>query len=178
MFRYYGSLSGVMKHLLGGAPHVSNIWEYTPSTLELGETAIHDPAFYQLFKRVIHLVHHYQEGLSHYQYNDIVVPGIVVQKVSVSPLVTFFDDYIVNLDNVVPESIEGHQDTVTVNGQVQRLDHQPYELNIVVQSDKVIPDAVVRVFIGPKYNHEGQHIDINQDRHSFVELDQFVYGCE
>ncbi|XP_043466524.1 hexamerin-like [Leptopilina heterotoma] len=179
--RYYGSFVEASKVLLGGTPQYDNIWEYTPSSLEISSTTVRDPAFYNLLQHIIRIFRHYQESLPAYQYNDIVLPGVQVQKVDFSHLVTYFQDYIVNLNNAGVEGVnekeqkEHQKGTLDIKGLLKRLDHQPYEYQIYVQSQKPVPHAVVRVYLGPKYDHEGAPVDINTHRHHFVELDQFVY---
>lgn len=192
--RYYGNLQAAASHLLGNAPHVENIYDYTPSVLELAETSVRDPAFYQLNKKVIDLYKHYQNSLPPYQYNDLVLPGVTIQSVVVSPLTTFFDEYYVSLDqaavleqgqgqgqeiqsvkgNDQKDEQEGQQQGQNIQAKLMRLDHHPYNYQITVQSQKHIPGAVVRVYLGPKYDDQGQPISISQHRQLFVELDQFV----
>ncbi|XP_033207939.1 hexamerin-like [Belonocnema kinseyi] len=179
--RYYGSLVEASKFLLGGTPEFSNIWEYTPAAMDISCTTLRDPAFYVLFKRILGLYKHYQESLPAYQYNDVVLQGVQVQKIDISQLVTYFQDYIVNLDNAGVEGVFEKEQKETVHGGMdikgllKRLDHHPYEYQIYVQSQKAISNAVVRVYLGPKFDHEGLPIDINTNRMDFVELDQFFY---
>lgn len=176
--RYYGSLQAVAKNLLGNVPAFNNIWEYTPSALELGQTAVRDPIFYQLYAKILELFHYYQEALPAYQYNDVVVPGVNIEKVEVGDLITYFSDYEVDLSNAVPQPVghqQEHQPYPRVMAHLKRLDHKQYEYTIHVQAQHVVPGAVVRVYVGPKYNYDGQVIDINLHRHYFYELDQFVY---
>ncbi|XP_001599110.3 hexamerin [Nasonia vitripennis] len=176
--RYYGSFQYVARQLLGNAPEFNNIYEYSPSALELGQTAVRDPIFYQLYSKIIELFHYYQEALPAYQYNDVVVPGVNIEKVEVGDLVTYFSDYEVDLNNAVVQPVGQHQEYQPfpkVKANLKRLDHKQYEYTIYVQAKKVVPGAVVRVYVGPKYNYDGQPIDISQHRHYFYELDQFVY---
>lgn len=187
-YRYYGSLQAAARQLLGNAPQVQNIHDYTPSVLELSQVAVQDPAFYQLYHKVIQLFRHYQNSLPAYQYNDIVLPGVTIQNVQISPLVTFFNDYYVDLDSAVQQPVnqqhqqqqaqqtlqQQQQQQQHIKAQVKRLDHKPYEYVITVQSEQNVPGAVVRVYLGPKYDYQGKPISISQHRHQFVELDQFV----
>jgi len=179
---------------------VQNIYDYTPSVLELGQVAVRDPAFYQLYKKVIQLFTQYQNSLPAYQYNDILLPGVSIQSVQISPLVTFFNNYYVDLSGAIHQQV-GHQQQVQeqqqhqqvqeqqqhqhvqeqqqhqqqyIKAQVKRLDHKPYEYQIIVQSEQNVPGAVVRVYLGPKYDYHGKPISISQHRHQFVELDQFI----
>lgn len=177
--RYYGSLQAAARELLGNAPEVQNIYDYTPSVLELGQIAVRDPAFYQLYKKIIHLFKHYQYSLPAYQYNDVLLPGVNIQNVEMSQLVTFFNDYYVDLDCAAVQPEEHHTDRHHesehhIKGYLKRLDHKPYEYKINVQSERNIPGAVVRVYLGPKHDYEGKPISISEHRHKFVELDQFI----
>ncbi|XP_033208627.1 hexamerin-like [Belonocnema kinseyi] len=179
--RYYGSFVEASKFLLGGTPEFSNIWEYTPAAMDISSTTLRDPAFYVLFKRILGIYKHYQESLPAYQYNDVVLQGVQVQRIDISQLVTYFQDYIVNLENAGFEGFsEKEQKTskyggMDIKGLLKRFDHQPYEYQIYVQSQRSISNAVVRVYLGPKFDHEGLPIDINTNRMDFVELDQFFY---
>lgn len=181
--RYYGSLQAAARKLLGNAPEAQNIWDYTPSALELGQTAVHDPAFYQLFKKVMNLYQQYQQSLPAYQYNDLVLPGVTIQNVDVSQLVTLFSDYYIDLDGVTGQSNQQQQQQQqdqqqeqqqNVKAYLKRLDHQPYQYKVMVHSEQNVPSAVVRVFLGPKYDYQGKPISISQSRHLFVQLDQFI----
>ncbi|XP_033232129.1 hexamerin-like [Belonocnema kinseyi] len=179
--RYYGSLLRASKVLLGGTPEYSSIWKYTPSALELSCTAARDPALYVLLKRINKLVLIYQESLPTYQYNDIVLPGVQIQKVDCTQLVTYFQDYIVNLDNIGTQhqqQSQQHQGKINIKGLLKRLDHKPYDIEIIVQSQKSISNAVVRVYLGPKFDHKGLPIDVNTKRMDFVELDQWVIDLD
>lgn len=174
--RYYGSFQAVAKSLLGNAPAFGNIWEFNPSALEIGVTSVRDPIFYQLYSKILEFFHYYQEALPAYQYNDIVTPGVSIEKVEVGDLITYFSETEVDLANVVPHPVsQDYQPYTTVKAHLKRLDHRPYEYTIHVQAQKTVPGSIVRVFVGPKYNYNGQHIDINEHRHYFFELDQFVY---
>ncbi|XP_077255542.1 hexamerin 110 [Temnothorax americanus] len=204
--RYYGSLQAAARQLLGNAPEAQNIYDYTPSVVELGQVAVRDPVFYQLYQNVIQLFKQYQNSLPAYQYNDILLPGVSIQDVQISPLVTLFNNYYVDLDAITQQQVGqqqvGQQHQVQqqqqqqqlqqqqqqqqhqqqqqqhIQAQVKRLDHKPYEYQITVQSEQNVPDAVVRVYLGPKYDYNGKPISISQHRHQFVELDQFITNLQ
>ncbi|XP_008558555.1 hexamerin [Microplitis demolitor] len=177
--RYYGSYQAVAHQLLGNAPEFSTIWEYTPSALDLHETSVRDPAFYQLYKRVMKLFHRYQESLPAYQYNDLIVPGVTIEKIMFPDLNTYFDTQIVDLDNGIFQPVnKNEQENLKVKAEVKRINHKPYEYQIVVNSEKPITNAVVRVYLAPKYDYDGKLVDISHHRHYFVELDQFVYDLQ
>jgi hypothetical protein len=176
--RYYGSFQAAARQLFGNAPRFNNIFEYSPSVLELGQTAVRDPIFYELYNKIIQLFRYYQAALPAYQYSDVVVPGVNIRNVEVSELVTFFSDFNVSLDNAVPTVFQENEESQFAprfRAHLKRLDRSPYRYSIYVDAENPVPGAVVRVYVGPKYNYAGQPIDINADRHCFYELDQFVY---
>lgn len=133
--RYYGSLQAAARKLLGNAPEVENIWDYTPSSLELGEVAVHDPVFYQLYKKVMNLYQQYQQSLPVYQYNDLILPGVTIQNVDVSQLVTLFTDFYVDLDAVTGHQSQQQQEEQTqsrVRAHLKRLDQFDYIIYIFI----------------------------------------------
>ncbi|KAG8037449.1 hypothetical protein G9C98_005659 [Cotesia typhae] len=168
--RYYGSYQAVARQLLGNAPEFANIWEYTPAPLDLHETSVRDPAFYKLYKRVIKFFQRYQESLPAYQYNDLVVPGVTIDKIVFPDVNTYFDTQIVDIDNGIYQPVNTHeQENLKVKAEVKRLNHKPYEYQIFVHSDKPISNAVVRVYIAPKYDYdvqEGKNVIVRDSHHA------------
>ncbi|XP_076648924.1 hexamerin 110 [Halictus rubicundus] len=185
--RFYGSLQVAARKLLGNVPEVQNIWE-TPSVLELGQTAVHDPVFYKLYKRIMKLYNKYQESLPSYQWNDLILSGVTIQDVEISQLVTLFNDFFIDLNNAVPQfgqqqqqhqhQQQQQQAQQKILAQLKRLDHKPYQYQINVYSEQAVPNSVVRVFLGPKYDHKRQPISISQGRQYFVQLDQFIHNLQ
>lgn len=125
----------------------------------------------------MNLYQQYQQSLPVYQYNDLILPGVTIQNVDVSQLVTLFTDFYVDLDAVIGHQSQQQQEEQTqsrVRAHLKRLDHQPYQYKIAVHSEQNVPGAVVRVFLGPKHDHQGRPISISKNQHLFVELDQFI----
>ncbi|XP_046684886.1 larval serum protein 1 beta chain-like [Homalodisca vitripennis] len=54
-----------------------------------------------------------------------------------------------------------------------QLNHKRFNIEAKVDSDKEA-EAIVRVFIGPKYNLQGQQISLEYARQYFVEIDRFI----
>lgn len=111
-----------------------------------------------------------------WSYDDIALPGIKVEDVVVDRLVTYFDNFDTEIQQAVyvnDEQYESHN--WNVRARQERLNHKPFNYKINVVSDKAL-DAVVRVFIGPTYDNFGRHIDWNENRMNFVEIDQFRWN--
>jgi hypothetical protein len=100
--------------------------------------------------------------------------NVQIENVDVGKLITFFDYFDIDLDNVV--NVKAPEDGVNIDYRARqtRLNHKPFTYNIYVASDKAL-DAYVRVFLGPKNDYLGREYNINDRRHYFVEIDRFPY---
>jgi hypothetical protein len=63
--------------------------------------------------------------------------------------------------------------SMLIKARQHRLNHKPFTFHIVVNSDKNVK-AIIRIFFGPKYDVHGRESDISENRHNFVEYDQWT----
>jgi hypothetical protein len=195
--RYFGHLAWFAKWLLGtsarhteyhhGNFHASH--HYIPSVLEHYETAMRDPVFYQLYKRFLKYYYQFQDHLPYYKHEDLEFKGVKIDSVEIDKLVTYFDKFDSDITNVV--DIEMFEDKthmsplhkfgrfahyngydVLIKARQWRLNHLPFTFKLHVHSDKV-QKAIVKVFIGPKYDSFGHVYDVEENRENFYELDHF-----
>lgn len=154
-------------------------YKLQPSTLELYETALRDPMFYRIYKRIVEYFLYYKKNLPSYTYNDLVYQGVKIDSVFVDQLVTYFDYFNIELNNALYNdyTIESDVPKVLVKARQLRLNHKPFNYKINVSSDKS-SKVVVRLFLGPKYDSYGNIINIAENRINFVELDKFVYDLQ
>lgn len=68
-----------------------------PSTLESHKTALRDPAFYSIWKRVLNLFVYWQKRMPMYKPEELTVPSVEIEDVEVGKLVTFFETRFVNI---------------------------------------------------------------------------------
>ena len=108
---------------------------------------------------------------------QLVFPGVKVEKFEVGKLVTYFDYFDVDLDNVVNVKVAEDGKYVDYRARQTRLNHKPFTYNIEVSSEQA-SDVYVRVFLGPKYDYLGREYDLNDRRNYFVEIDRFPYKGE
>ncbi|KAF2901629.1 hypothetical protein ILUMI_04554 [Ignelater luminosus] len=173
--RFYGYLQVFARHLLGYSYQPLHEYKIAPSALEHFETSLRDPAFWMFYKRIILYFQKYKYHLSHYTYDDLIYAGVKVEGIQVDPLVTYFEQYDVDLTNAVyMNEQEWQHNTFEVYARQWRLNHKPFAYKINVVSEKPT-QAVVRVFIGPKYDEYGRYIHIDENRLNFVEFDKFKY---
>nr|CAD7592475.1 unnamed protein product [Timema genevievae] len=159
---YYGSYFNEALYVTGHVADPQNQYGLAPSALLNYETALRDPLYYSLVQRMFDSV----------VYKYLAFPGIKVQGVEVDPLITYFDDFEINLDNVV--SVNDPKDGEHVDFRVKqgRLNHKPFNYKVSVESDKEI-DVLVKVFMSPKYDSYGREFDLDTKIFYTVELDRF-----
>ncbi|XP_044272296.1 hexamerin-like [Tribolium madens] len=175
-YHYYGAYQVFARHLLGYSHQPLTFHKLHPSALEHFETSMRDPAFYQLYKKLLGFFFRYKS--QHYHYydeHDLAYQGVHVKHVEVDPLVTYFDYFYADLSNAVyvtPE--EFVHDSFKVHVAQERLNHKPFTYKIYIDSDRDT-EAVVKVFLGPKYDEFGRYINLTENWMNFVQFDHFVY---
>ena len=174
---FYGPWQIYARHLLGYSYQPLNKYKVAPSALEHFETAQRDPAFYQLYKRIVLHFQLYKLYLPPYTYNELYFPGVKVEKVDFDRLLTYFDSFDSDVTNAVYNAPNETWGSFKVKIRQQRLNHKPFTYRISVKSDKS-EEAIVRVYLGPKFDEYGRVIEIDQNRMNFIELDVFKYQLQ
>ncbi|KAI5630887.1 hemocyanin, copper containing domain-containing protein [Phthorimaea operculella] len=173
----YRYLLIICKSVLGLNTMRSDKYFVMPTVLDMYQTALRDPVFYMLQKRLCDFVWLFKKRLPSYTKEDLLFPGVKIDKIVVDKMVTYFDDYFMDMTNAVTltedEMKKGHSDMKFLVRK-RRLNHYPFKVTLDVMSDKAA-DCVVRIFLGPKEDHMGRVIDINKNRMNFVEIDSFLY---
>ncbi|KAJ0174683.1 hypothetical protein K1T71_009791 [Dendrolimus kikuchii] len=173
----YRYLLIIMKAALGLNTMQSDKYFVVPTALDYYQTALRDPVFYQLQKRIINFVFLFKQRLPSYTKEELYFPGVKVSNVVTDKLVTYFDDYLMDMSNAVvlnEEELKKASSDMTFFVRKRRLNNEKFKVSIDVFSDKTV-DSVVRIFLGPKYDELSRLIDINNNRMNFVELDSFMY---
>lgn len=148
-----------------------------PSVLDSYQTALRDPVFYQLQKRLCYFMMLWKLRLPSYTHEDLYFSGVKIENVVVDKLVTYFEDYLMDMTNAVPltdDEVKKTTADMVFFVRKRRLNHKPFKVVVDVQSDKAV-DCVVRMFVGPKVDNVGRVIDLNINRVNFVEIDSFLY---
>ncbi|XP_062565818.1 hexamerin-1.1-like [Armigeres subalbatus] len=186
--RYFKYLSMFSRMILGASVKPVESHKEIPSVLEHFESALRDPVFYQIYKRIIQYYHQFKSHLPAYTYEELYFPGIKIDDVSVDKLVTYFDRFEVDITNAVdikPEpydeakfidfgEIDYQQDPIAIKAHTTRLNHKPFTYRISVTAVKAVK-SIIRVFIGPKYDESESQYWLNENRQNYYELDYFAY---
>ncbi|XP_060523198.1 uncharacterized protein LOC132700094 [Cylas formicarius] len=177
--RYYGDFIGYARHLLGYSYTPLTMNKVAPSALEHKETSLRDPAFYQLYKYVFRYIQRYQSYLKPYTKEELMFPGVMIEKVEMDRLITYFEEFYTDLSQAMyysEDELKQHRD-LKVRAKQYRLDHKPFTYKIYVKSDKDTK-TMVKVFLGPKYDEHGRYINMSENRWNFFELDKFTYDLK
>lgn len=176
--RYYGGFLYYARRLLGYSLNPLDEYKVVPSALEQIETTLRDPVYYQLIKRIVNLVERYKSYQGPYGYKDLVYDGVKIESIQVDRLLTYFDYFYSDLNNAVYYNNEELQNNILkIRARQYRLNNKGLNYIINVNS-QVAGDAVVRVYLGPKYDQYGRYINIRDNRLNFVEIDTFLYKLQ
>lgn len=148
-----------------------------PTVMETYETALRDPMFYQLVQRFMHNYLRFKRTLRPYTRDEVSFDGVKIDDVRVDRLVTFVDTVDIDITNSVfrkGEEIDKNRDMFVFKARQERLNHLPFDVKMEIDSDKST-DAVVRIFLGPKFDSMRRKIKFDDNRVNFFEMDRFVY---
>ncbi|GBP31842.1 Arylphorin subunit alpha [Eumeta japonica] len=154
---------------------VGNYWQSNPDAYS------HDMPrdYYEVLARKIlggtpKSVHPIKKYLAPYTTEQLSFDGVRISKLKVSHLVTYYDEYDFEATNAVYYKTESLQ-KVPYGFQVTqlRLNHEPFDVKVTIESN-VTTDAVLKIFLAPKYDSDGNKIAIENNWMNFVQLDWFV----
>ncbi|KAJ2950855.1 hypothetical protein O0L34_g5213 [Tuta absoluta] len=170
----------MFKKMMTYSLYNSEKYTYVPTALDTYATCLRDPVFWRIMKRIEDCFRLFKKMLPMYTRDEFDFQGVKIESITTDKLVTFMDDYDVDITNALwldnVEMKNKKSDKIYV-GRMRRLNNQPFKVNIDVVSDKAT-DAVVRVFLGPKFDCMGRLLGINDKRNDMVEIDSFLYKLE
>lgn len=188
--KLFGLLEVLGRTLLGTAIENYSTEDYLPSVLEHFETSLRDPAFYQLYGRLIRYYLQWKTKLEPYTEAELSFEDVIIDTVELDRLTTFFDLFdsditnAVDMEPIVPSAVKSplvrfgkkankNGEDLVIKARQWRLNHLPFTLKLGILSPKP-QKAIVKVFLGPKFDEAGNIIDINDNRENFYEIDKYV----
>ncbi|XP_054270890.1 hexamerin-like [Macrosteles quadrilineatus] len=177
--QYYAANNGfygyfdVFRKVVGSIVDPNNQYQAAPGAIETNSAALRDPVFYQVIARVVNYFQNFKNQLKPYNKEQVNFDGVQVQSVNVDKLVTYFDNNEVDLYNAINYQQGEQAENYQYKAQQQQLNNKPFNYQIQVNSQQEA-DAIVRVFIGPQYDAQGNQYTLEQARQNFVEIDRFV----
>ncbi|KAL1123477.1 hypothetical protein AAG570_002557, partial [Ranatra chinensis] len=147
--------------------------EYVSGPMGYSLTAARDPAFYMFLNRLMYIFKHHKDAMPAYTKNDLHFPGVKIESVEVSKLITYFDHFDIDATYGLPIPADKSYKDYHYFGMQSRLNHKPFTYKLTVSSDHPT-DAIVRIFIGPKFDSEDHPLTLDEAREAYVELDRFA----
>ncbi|KAJ0174679.1 hypothetical protein K1T71_009787 [Dendrolimus kikuchii] len=172
--KFQRSYEIVARQVLGAGPETVDKYTVMPSVLDFYQTSLRDPVFYQLYSRIMDYIIEFKEYQEPYSSQNLLFSGVEVTDIEVTKLTTFFEFYDFDASDSIflsKEEMKSYPHTFKVRQ--PRLNHKSFTVNIDVKSDTAC-DAVVKIFIGPKYNENGFPVSLEKDWMKFYELDWFT----
>ncbi|XP_019895576.2 larval serum protein 2 [Musca domestica] len=189
--KLYGSLDNLLREVVNEGRYYGKFGDVLPGTLSQYETSLRDPLFYSLYKELVGYYWRLAGNFPEYQKKDLEFPGVTLDTVHLPEKLTtffeYFDSDVSNLVDVATPAVEGSSDALytfgrnsvyeghsfVVKARQKRVNHQPFEFTLDVTSDKT-QKAVVKVFLGPKYDENGHVLNLEDNYQNFFELDHYV----
>ncbi|XP_075151369.1 larval serum protein 2-like [Haematobia irritans] len=187
----FGSLDTLYRDLVNDGRPYGKYGEHLPGPLMHYETSLRDPIFYSIYKDIIEYYWRLASHFPEYKHEDLVFPGVSIDKVHVTDsLYTFFEYFDADISNAVNVgAVSGdvvgddlykfgrssvyHGESFVIKARQLRLNHQPFEITLDVTSNKD-QKAIVKIFIGPKYDDNGHKLHLEENYMNFFELDHYV----
>ncbi|XP_055378958.1 hexamerin-1.1-like [Condylostylus longicornis] len=167
----------LLSHLLLGGSHGLHFTDekwIIPSVMEHFETAMRDPIFYMLYKRLTYIYMSYQSFLPEYTYDELMYKGVEITDVHIDKIETFFEHFDADLTTLMGYNWMFKEPNVMFKARQWRLNYKPFNMNIEIKSDKA-QKVIIKIFLGPKYDEYGKLYTLEENRENFYQIDQFVY---
>ncbi|XP_063829465.1 arylphorin subunit alpha-like [Ostrinia nubilalis] len=170
---YHRSYEMAARRILGAAPNSYKDYSFVPTALDFYQTSLRDPAFYQIYNKILSFIFKYKQFLQPYTQDTLHYIGVKVNNVEISKLNTFFDLHPFNASNTVifsdSELVSPKKSFMVLQ---PRLNNEDFTVKINVKSD-IEEQATFKVFVGPKYDGKGLPIDFEDNWMNFVQVDWF-----
>nr|CAR94711.1 hemocyanin subunit 1 precursor [Xibalbanus tulumensis] len=168
---FYGSIHNMAHIMLGELDDPQGKYGTPPGVMEHFETATRDPSFFRLHKYIDSFFKEHKDSLPPYTTDELDFHGVEIVDVEVDKLMTFFDDFEIDLTMALDDTPELAD--VPIKAISHRLNHAPFTYLLKMKSD-ASHVATVRIFLGPKYNSYGEELSLDTKRWMMVEMDKFV----
>ncbi|KAL1123470.1 hypothetical protein AAG570_002550 [Ranatra chinensis] len=135
-------------------------------------TTMRDPVFYQFLQRMNKFVHRYKTSLPPYSIKELGCHGVKINSIEVGKLTTFFEPFEYDASYGLGIGPREDKEKLHYVASGVRLNREPFTMKFKITSDETA-EVMVRVFIGPKYDSEGQKMTLEQSRLAYFEIDRF-----
>lgn len=170
---FYGSFDFYTRKILGFNLEPNNPYQIIPSALEYYDTSMRDPAFYRLYKRIFNYWCRYKDHMKAYKNEEVIFPEFKIESVVIDKIQTYFEQYETPIGAGLSVESEKEAESMQIKVRQYRLNHKPFKFHFTVNSEKATK-AVMRIFLGPKYDPHHKLYDFRDSYKYFYELDQWI----
>lgn len=174
--KYYGKFLSMSKRILS-APVTTIDWHTViPGVMQHYQTALRDPMFYQLYKRIMKKLMHWQKQLPSYNKEDLDFKGVEIKSVEMDKLITYFDLFeadITNAVDVAASELNDGMENFMIKARNRRLNHLPFTVKLNVNSNKA-QKSVVQMFVASKYDAYGHVYRMEDNRENFYLMGKWI----
>lgn len=175
--KYYGLFESMAKRYLS-APVETIDWHYlVPGVMQHYETALRDPMFYQLYKRIIKKFLHWQRlHLAAYTKEELNFKGVEIKSVEMDKLVTYFDTFDADITNAVDvnaKELKDGMENFMIKARNWRLNHMPFSVKLNIDSNKA-QKSVVYMYVATKYDQYGHEYTMEANRENFYLMTKWI----
>jgi len=175
--KYYGMYESVAKRILSAPVKTIDWHNLIPGVMQHYETALRDPMFFQLYKRIIKKLLHWQRvSLKPYTKEELNFKGVEIKSVDMDKLVTYFDTFDADITNAVDVSaseLKEGMEKFMIKARSWRLNHKAFTVKLNVNSNKA-QKAVVYMYVATKYDSLGHEYSMEDNRENFYQMTRWV----
>lgn len=165
--------------------HMHDVWdddEDDTGTIAYPRASMRDPLFFEWHKLIEDVFWDFRKLLDGYkkeqlQWNSITVVNISIQganSLKTNEVKTFWQKRNVTLNRGIDFSLR-HPIKISV----QHLQHEAFQYTIQIQNKATSSaNGVVRIFLAPQKDENGQVFNVSEQSRLFMEMDKFVTALE
>ncbi|XP_072944977.1 arylphorin subunit alpha-like [Epargyreus clarus] len=174
--KYHHSYEVTARHVLGAASEPVDKYMFQSTALSFYQTSLRDPLFYQIYNKIMTYIYEYKQYVTPHPYEELHYTGVKINNVHVDKMVTYFDYFDFDVSNGIYYTVDEYKSNKFPIYKIRqpRLNHKTFTVTVDVKSD-IEGEAVVKLFLGPKYDSNGYPISIEESWKYFVELDWSVH---
>jgi len=171
---FYGSLHNWGHVMMARMHDPDHRFMENPGVMSDTSTSLRDPIFYRWHRFVDNLFQDHKGLLKPYTREQLSFEGIHVLSAMVHAkqnniVTTYMKDDHLDISHGINFGT-GHK----VSVKYHHLDHEPFSLIVNIENNTgEVKHATIRVFLGPKYDELGNHLDLDDQRRLMIELDKF-----
>lgn len=109
-----------------------------------------------------------------YNKNEIIYPELKIESFVVDKLITYFDQFDTSINNwngLMSDAKEAENTLVKIRQ--YRLNHKPFSFHLAINAAKSMK-AVIRIFLGPKYDIHHKPVEFAEYAKYFYEMDNWI----